>query len=135
MRKAFTRPGRKSFASLAAIGLVLQLFLTGLYAPAMVFTSSAPVPDGARTVLICTGTGVKNVTLDARGQPTQPEPGDDKPGFCPICFGLAGGPALPAHPLDVAPDRTQVPLVLNGIAFAWPTNGLPSRPTARGPPA
>jgi Protein of unknown function (DUF2946) len=135
MRKAFTRQRRKSLAYLATVGFVLQLFLTGLYAPAMAFAAPGAAPEDARTVLICTGTGFKKVALDATGRPVTPASHRDKTAFCPICFGLAGGVVITTHLTVVEPSHIDIPLFLSGIAFTWPANGPPSRPTSRGPPA
>jgi hypothetical protein len=135
MGMAQNRMGRSRLTYLVIAGLFAQLFVTGLYAPAMALRSAVATVDGARTILICTGTGFKAVTLDDRGRPTKPAPDADQTTYCPICFGLAGCHVIEPGPVAIAQTDPPAPPRLSAIAFQWPPNGPPARPTSRGPPA
>jgi|GEM_PF-6450790 len=83
-------------ARLMTAALLLQLFMTGLYAPGMAVRAAAgiekgSVVSGGQTRLICSSQGLVSVSFDAAGNPLPP-PSDDAIAFCPICFGLADTP-------------------------------------------
>lgn len=72
---------RRAIASLAAFALILQSFLS-VHALAAVSDHSA---EGWRTILICTGDGFRQITLDAENNPVTPPASTDAADECPAC--------------------------------------------------
>ncbi|PKP84435.1 MAG: hypothetical protein CVT80_08165 [Alphaproteobacteria bacterium HGW-Alphaproteobacteria-2] len=84
-------------------------------------------PPGAVQVVLCTGTTITVITLDAEGNPVEERR------LCPD-YGLALFAAPPAAPLvlDTPANLAQEPLWPRLEAEAAPAHGL--RPAVRGPP-
>jgi hypothetical protein len=97
MIRSSKAPHRKITALAAVFGLLLQtavaafpftLTVPGAFGPS---AAGAVNPgDALRTVVICTGQGLKRLVLDAEGQPVEPPSGDSPSGFCPLCLTHAG---------------------------------------------
>lgn len=135
MGKVHNRTGRTRLTYLVIAGLVVQLFVAGLYAPAMAFRSAAATDDDARKVLICSGAGFKAITLDDRGRQAKSPADTENAAFCPICLGLANCYAIEPSSIPIGRNDIPPPPRLSAIVFSSPANGRPERPTSRGPPA
>ncbi len=72
---------RSAVAAVAAFALILQSFL----AVNVMAAISADAGDGYRTILICTGDGYRQITLDAENKPTEQPAPSDATNECPAC--------------------------------------------------
>ena len=67
------------------IWLFVQLAMTGMFLPANASTRDAQAQAGfSNTIVICTGIGLKSITLTADGSLPQDAP--DKENYCPWCM-------------------------------------------------
>lgn len=104
--------------------LVLALALAGV---TLAGARGQTPPPGAVQVVICSGTTISVITLDADGNPVEERR------LCPD-YGLALFAAPPAAPLalDAPANLSHEPLWPRLEADAAPAHGL--RPAVRGPP-
>ena len=82
---------KRAAALLAIFGLYFQLLMTALAIPAA-FAAMHPgdLPEGYSTIVICTGDGMKQITLDADGTPVGEIDKDLPVTQCAACH-IAGG--------------------------------------------
>ncbi len=124
---------RRAFvAKTAILGLVFQAVMAAVMLPMPLGTRSAQAGASPDIILICTPTGLKQISFDASGNPVE----KDMPGSgCPVCDALAtatfalpaidGGAPLPAGAADIAPSPSDC--FIASIAHRTHNN--------RGPPA
>jgi len=77
---------------LAIFGLYFQLLLTAVAIPAA-FAAMLPgnLPDGYTLIVICTGEGMKRITVDADGTPVGETTQDMPAKQCAACYVVGGG--------------------------------------------
>ncbi len=90
----------RRFVSLLAIAsLLLRVGVGIVFAPMLANAAEAgrviASPDGPRTIVICSGNGIKKIVIDAQGNPVEQE---NVPEHCQICLAMANGTVM----LDVA---------------------------------
>lgn len=88
-------------------GLLFQVFLTAWHAPVMAFALGADAGPLSRTIVICTGDGLRRITLDRDGAPVDTSDIPNLGKTCPVCLSLAAGDAAiePASACLPAPAR------------------------------
>lgn len=92
---------RRCAAFLAIWGLLCQAVLTATAIP-VAFASTSPValPAGYTSVVICTGSGMKRITLDAEGNRVEEQDSNNTSTQCTACH-VTGGSVLAATPVSV----------------------------------
>jgi hypothetical protein len=76
---------RRTIVACTIIGLLVQAFLGALQASAMALAAAAAADPFARSIIICTPTGFKKVSIDGNGNPVE-EPKQPEFGLsCCIC--------------------------------------------------
>ena len=117
----------------AVAALVLQLFVTALFAPAMAFAATGIGAPAA--VTICTPGGIANVGPDlATDHERSPSRGDGLTTLCPICLGLAGHAFAIVHAECITAAPASSRAVASPRGYHAPDDRRPLRPVSRGPP-
>ena len=126
---------KRSAAFLAIWGLLCQLVLTAAAIPAA-FAAARPgvLPDGHWTVVICTGSGMKRITLDANGVPVEESQQDGPLDHCTACHLVSGGVLVAASAEVLACPYCGLALLTPAVAEA--VTGKPDcrLPESRAPP-
>ncbi|MDA7949373.1 MAG: hypothetical protein MPJ78_18080 [Hyphomicrobiaceae bacterium] len=93
---------KRCIAILAIAGLYCQILATALAIPAA-FAAMKPgdLPAGYATFIICTGDGMKRITVDADGTPVE-ETEQELPGDQCLACQVVGGAALLPIPVSIA---------------------------------
>lgn len=81
---------------------------------------------GATEIVICAGTGVTSVTLDATGKRVEAHP-------CPVCTAATSGASVPVAAVVVRPVTRFATVRADAGQFRQGVDGVV--PVARGPPA
>ena len=101
---------QKGVSWLAIVGLLMRVGLGVVFAPMLAAAADASdrnalsssfssKTDGLRTIVICTGSGLKKITIDADGNPVD---GGKIPDECPLCTALTGlAVAVPVQLVDM----------------------------------
>ncbi|MDH3581954.1 MAG: hypothetical protein OEM91_15195 [Hyphomicrobiales bacterium] len=128
---------RKRYTAFAAIcGLICQLVLTSLAIPAAFAAArTGALPAGYTTIVICTGSGLKRITLDAAGNAIEEQDSENGALHCTACP-LAGGTLLsPVNATQLtAPEYTALQRTPRPARTASSTNARLC-PDSRAPPA
>lgn len=76
---------RRATAALAAASLLFQLLIAAFAAPGA-FAAARPalLPEGYSLIVICSGSGMRRVVIDAAGKPVG-QPGGEDAGDCAVC--------------------------------------------------
>ena len=87
----------RKFGNLGYIPLVVWLFvqlsMTGLFSPASASAADAALEaDFSNTIVICTSTGLKRITLEDDG--SLPADAPDVSSFCPWCMHFGALPSM-----------------------------------------
>ena len=91
---------RRSAAFLAIWGLLCQAVLTAAAIPvAFAATNPAALPAGYTSLVICTGSGMKRITLDAEGNRVEEQDSNNMSVQCTACH-VTGGSVLAATPIS-----------------------------------
>lgn len=89
---------RRCAAFLAIWGLLCQAVLTAIAIPvAFAATNPGALPPGYSSVVICTGAGMKRITLDAEGNRVADHDSDNALAQCTACH-VNGGSVFAATP-------------------------------------
>jgi len=76
---------------IAISGLLMRIGMGILFAPMLSSAADAgfsnPSVGGLQTIIICTGNGLKEITIDADGNPVN---GEEVPENCPLCIAMSG---------------------------------------------
>lgn len=89
---------------------------------------------GLAEIVICTGTGLGKITLDANGKPVPVQPDGTASDKCP--FALAGSPLIAASQAPSLPTTVRYAAVAYRVAVdLFAADPKPHELSARGPPS
>ncbi len=126
----------RRFAALTAVlGLLVQLAVAAFLVPAaFAAANTGPEFAGLRTIVICTGAGMKRIVIDAQGNPVEQQDGEPALEHCRVCH-LAGTIylAAPATPDYGAPAYSAFRSAIS-VRQTVVAGICPLCPESRGPP-